>query len=289
MTNHKPRVSIGLPVYNEERFVEETLSSIVAQTYTDFELIISDNASTDQTKEICRDYAEKDPRIRYYQNKQNLGAAWNYNYVFELSGSEYFKWATGNDVCDTEFLRRCVDGLDENPSAVLCYSKTTVIDEFGGIVVMEEVPLELDSPDVVMRFFRLMSPMVYCHSPLAGLIRSSILKKTRLIGKYLASDRCLTAELGLYGPFHEIPERLFFRRNHPGNVGTKITDLAFFDPSRKVSIVLPEWRVCGEHLYSIQRTSLQFKLKVRLVKAVLRWVFYRRKVFLNDLRAVSPI
>ena len=90
--NNRSRVSIGLPVYNGEKYLEQALISILSQTYTDFELIISDNASTDRTQAICREYAAKDPRIRYYCNEENLGAAPNHNRVFELASGEYFKW-----------------------------------------------------------------------------------------------------------------------------------------------------------------------------------------------------
>ena len=89
MSNNKPRISIGMPVFNGEKFIAETLDSLLTQTYSDFELIISDNASTDNTEQICRKYASKDPRINYFRNKSNFGAAKNYNRVFKLSSGEY--------------------------------------------------------------------------------------------------------------------------------------------------------------------------------------------------------
>src|SRR6266536_1939108 len=91
----RTRVSIGLPVFNGERFVAEAIDSILAQTFEDFELIISDNASTDGTEEICRCYAEKDERIRFVRNRENYGAAFNFNQTFHLSSGGYFKWVEG--------------------------------------------------------------------------------------------------------------------------------------------------------------------------------------------------
>ena len=126
-----PRVSIGLPVYNGEKFIREAIDSIFSQTFEDFELIISDNGSTDRTQQICQAYAAQDLRIRYYRNKKNIGAARNYNLVFELASGEYFKWAAHDDLCAPEYLERCVEILDRDPDVVLCYPKTSIIDEHG--------------------------------------------------------------------------------------------------------------------------------------------------------------
>ena len=104
----KLRVTIGLPVYNGETYLEETLDSILNQTYTEFELIISDNGSSDGTRLICEEYAAKDDRIKYYRSVKNLGAAPNYNRAFELSSGEYFKWADYDDPLAPEFLSKCV-------------------------------------------------------------------------------------------------------------------------------------------------------------------------------------
>src|SRR5215813_13707549 len=134
MSNCKPRVTIGLPVYNGERFLEQTLDSLLVQSYADFELIISDNASTDRTEEICRVYALKERRIRYSRNEANRGYAWNYNHLFALSTGEYFKWATADDVCQPNYLARCVDVLDSDPSIVLAFPKTRFIDETGELL-----------------------------------------------------------------------------------------------------------------------------------------------------------
>ena len=109
MTQNKPRVSIGLPIYNGENLVIETLDSFLSQTFSDFEVIISDNGSIDRTQQICEDYAAKDGRIKYYRNLKNLGVAPNLNRVFELSSGEYFKWADHDDLLAPDFLLRCVE------------------------------------------------------------------------------------------------------------------------------------------------------------------------------------
>src|SRR5262249_32985361 len=121
MNSRKPRVSIGLYVYNGARFLEDTLDSLLAQTYTDFELIISDNASTDRTEEICRTYAAKDQRVRYYRSKKNVGVGRNCNRVFELATGDYFKWATADDLCKPELVARCLELLENDRPVVLAY------------------------------------------------------------------------------------------------------------------------------------------------------------------------
>ncbi|MFP3867794.1 MAG: glycosyltransferase family 2 protein [Desulfobacteraceae bacterium] len=283
MSNNNPRVSIGLPVYNGARWLKEALDSFLAQTFEDFELIISDNASTDKTPEICRAYAARDARIRYYRNEKNLGAAENYNRVFHLSTGEYFKWAADDDWCAPNCLEQCVEVLDSKPEVVLCYTKTTVIDENGATIPMAEDNLNLYSPNVPERFLQTLTKIKFCHNIIFGLMRRNTLAKTPLQGKYLAADRCLVAELALHGPFWEIPERLFFRRKHSGNIGTSLKDMSFYDPSLKVLFVLPEWKVLLEHWKSIRRSPHNLVMKMRLLVAVLASAYTKRMILLKQL------
>ena len=129
--NNRPLLSIGFPVYNGQRYLETTLSSILGQTFTDFVLTISDNGSTDATSEICREFAARDPRVRFHRSESNRGLSWNYNRVLELSSGKYFKWMADDDLYEPEFVERCVDVLERDPDVVLCYTRTVLIDEFG--------------------------------------------------------------------------------------------------------------------------------------------------------------
>ncbi|MER3486233.1 MAG: hypothetical protein C4345_09945 [Chloroflexota bacterium] len=162
-----PRVSIGLPVYNRQQYVGEAIESILAQTFADFELIISDNASTDATGVICQEYARKDARVRYYRNAINIGAAKNFNRVFHLSSGEYFKWMASDDICAPTFIERCVEALDGDTGAVLAYSRARCIDEHGAVVpryvhFVQYTPLP---PDAVGRFRRLVGGGVFERNP----------------------------------------------------------------------------------------------------------------------------
>jgi len=118
------RISIGMPAYNCERYIAQSIESLLAQTYGSFELVISDNASTDGTEQICREYATRDKRIRYIRRTENIGGPGNFRYVFAQCTGEFHKWATADDYCHPSFLERCLGVLESNPKTVLCYPKT---------------------------------------------------------------------------------------------------------------------------------------------------------------------
>jgi glycosyltransferase involved in cell wall biosynthesis len=233
-----PRVSVGVPVYNGERYLAETLASLRAQTLQDLEIVISDNASTDRTPDICRGFQAMDPRVRYFRNDRNIGAAANFNRVFELSTAPLFHGGACDDLYDPRFLERCVDALDRHPDAVLSHARTRMIGERG-----EPLPFDPErncyigsygdvqgaSGDVIrpqpLRVAEAASPASRFRDvlwrmgaawPLSGVIRSEALRRTALYGLYSGADKVLLAELALLGRFHEIGEELFAKRMHRG-------------------------------------------------------------------------
>ncbi|NET59587.1 MAG: glycosyltransferase family 2 protein [Symploca sp. SIO2E6] len=282
MKDLQPRISIGLPVYNGEKFLEASLNSLLAQTFKDFELIISDNASTDRTREICQAYAAQDKRIRYYYNQENRGPAWNYNRVFELSRGEYFKWAAHDDICAPEFLEKCTEVLDNHPYVVLCYPKTKIINEFSELIQNYNVELKTSSPKPHERFYDLTRLHHRCYQ-IFGVIRSSILSSTPLIGNYAGSDRVLLARLSLHGQFGELPEYLFSARRHSQqsieilfNPKRKLTRLhqysVWFDPANASRIILPNWRIFHEYLMSIQQAPLSLYERICCYLQMVHWL-----------------
>jgi glycosyltransferase involved in cell wall biosynthesis len=227
-----PKVSIGMPVYNAERYLEQALDSILSQTFDDFELVISDNASTDRTEEICKKYAAKDSRVRYFRQRQNYGLIYNFNVVFRLSGGEYFKWAASDDICAPDYLARAVEVLDSDPSVVLAWAKTVGIDENGNRVPMRyEVsdlnsPESVYSPDPTVRFRRLIENIFWADGPLYGVMRSSALASTKALHpRHMSGDQILLTELSLMGRLYEIPEELFFSRVHAQKTSHSQKDL----------------------------------------------------------------
>jgi glycosyltransferase involved in cell wall biosynthesis len=232
MSSPTRKVSLGMPVYNGERYLEEALKSLLAQSFQDFEIVISDNASTDATEEICRTYARNDDRINYFRSDRNKGVLYNFNEVFRRSQGDYFKWAASDDVCGRDYLRYAVQKLDEDPSVVLVWAKTVGIDEQGERVHLPyEVsdlnsPSSVYSPDPVIRLSRLLRNIWWVDGPFYGVIRSDALARTRwLHPPHPSGDEILLAELSLKGRFYEIPEELFFTRVHAGKTSRQHSTL----------------------------------------------------------------
>ena len=207
MTDRTPTISIGLPVYNGEQFLEEAINSILAQTFTDFELIISDNASTDRTSEICRDFQTKDTRVRYHRNETNIGGANNTNLTFQLSQGKYFRWAAHDDVCEPQLLEKCMEVLDSNPAVVLSYGQTININEMGEITGREILQLgESDTPH--QRLLEISDRSHRCEV-IYGLYRSDILRSTRLLQNYTDADRTLLCEFKVCTEDFKISKNLY--------------------------------------------------------------------------------
>lgn len=271
-----PKLSIGLPVYNAERYLRDALDSILSQTYRDFELVISDNASTDSTAEICAGYAEKDQRIRFHRNAKNLGAAENFNKVFNLSVGMYFKWAAYDDMCAPEFLDRCVSLLDREPKVVLCYPKTILVNSQGEKISLYDDRLNLDQQRPHQRLRHILK-FINLANPVFGVIRSGALKKTRLLGKYFGADYILLIELALQGCFYEIPEYLFYRRDHELNSRrlpkTQLAD--WWDTSNKGIFRHLQNRHIAEQYAAITKSELSWNDKTLCYMQMANWVIRR--------------
>jgi glycosyltransferase involved in cell wall biosynthesis len=270
-----PRLSVGLAVYNGERYLAEALDSILSQTFTDFELIISDNASNDNTERICREYAAKDSRIRYYRNAINIGGANNENRTFELARGEYFRWAADDDVCAPDLFAKCIEVLDQDPEVVLCHSIVDEIDEHGR--PLRTLDRNKASSTKPYERFRSLTSLDYNCEETYGIIRSEVLRNTRLQPNYTDSDRTLLAELGLHGRFYQVPEPLFYRRIHPGMSTMVFSDwrerMTWFNPSLdEDSIVLPNWQQFFHYLLIIAESPLNLYEKIRCYLRMLSWL-----------------
>ncbi len=188
-----PRVSLGLPVYNGERFLRAAIDSLLAQTFTDFELIICDNASTDATSAICREFSARDSRIRYFRNEQNIGPAANFNLAFGRARGEYFKWAAADDLCEPDLLALCVDALDRDPDAAMAFTGTKCIDADANVAGQDNYILATDSPSPQRRFRSLIFVDHRRHGAFEafGLYRSRVLQDTPLFEAYCRGDSVL--------------------------------------------------------------------------------------------------
>jgi len=282
-----PALSVGMPVYNGEPYLESSLASILGQSFRDLELVISDNASTDETEKICRHWATRDPRVRYFRNDRNVGAAANYNRVFHLSRGRYFKWAAADDLLAEGFLGRCVAELEKDPGVVLSYARTTIIGSDGQPLRPYEDGLDLRQDCPVSRFRGFLDAVGECNA-VFGVIRSDVLRRTPLIGHYVGSDIVLLAELSLHGPLHEIPDRLFLRRDHP-EASSSNKDVSsqqdFFDPGIRGRA---EMTVCRHHLHylgAVRRSPLPGRQRRSLYTHVLRHAVWDRRRIRGELAA----
>ena len=215
-----PIVSIGLPVYNGEDFLKYALDSLLSQTFRDFEIIISDNASTDNTPKICQEYVLRDKRIRYIRQNNNMGALWNFNFVLKQSNKEYFIWVSADDKLHPEFLEKNIDILEKNKN-VVC--------SIGDVIYSDDVNYEFKSNNETKKTFRqryvkstygtyeskvrtylkfFQASMMY------GLYRRDKLQKSITINKiFLAFDLTIILNVLKYGDFHVIDENLLHRYN----------------------------------------------------------------------------
>jgi glycosyltransferase involved in cell wall biosynthesis len=234
-----------MPVYNGEKYIAQALDSFLRQTYTDFELIISDNASTDSTEAICRDYAGRDPRIRYERLEKNVGLYPNFDRVFTSARGEYFKWAAHDDVCAETFLEACVAALDADPCIVLSYCEMQPIGESGQFIAKSKVwerVRRVNSRRVAFRFRDVIMQWPDL-GEIYGVIRTRLLKLAPVMTPYGGGgEKAILAVLCLRGRFHRIPKSLFFYRCHPAQDGVLGGKLDIVAIQININIFLAYWK-----------------------------------------------
>jgi glycosyltransferase involved in cell wall biosynthesis len=266
--------SIGMPVFNGENFVAQAIASILDQTYSNFELIVSDNASTDATQEICLKFAQQDSRIRYIRNARNLGADPNYNAVFRQASGTFFKWAAHDDVLAPTFLERCVTALKENPDAVLVQSLVRQIDESGRTLCIYDSALHGSSSSRASDRYASAILIPHWGTELFGLIRRDELGRTSLHGGFHHSDRVLVAELALLGKFVQIQEPLFGNRDHDARyvrASRGANRVKWHDTSRDRKVDFSIWRLIREYDGMISRYVEGPDERRRCRRHLMRW------------------
>ena len=229
---HSPKLSIGIPVYNGERFLPALFANLTAQTFRDFEIVVSDNASTDLTAQICDEWMRRDPRIRYHRNARNLGACANFNQVFALSKGPLFKWAACDDSYGPGYLEACVRILDEHPDVVLAQTDVVCVDDSGtpferdaatGHFIIPGTtlhyatdPIDIgESSSALGRFYDVLF-RCRSNSQIFGVVRREALARTALLPNFLGSEKATVLELSLLGRFGQDRAPLFHRCYHPG-------------------------------------------------------------------------
>jgi glycosyltransferase involved in cell wall biosynthesis len=267
-----PLVSIGLPVCNGERFLAQALDTLLGQTLRDFELIISDNASTDGTADICLDYAAHDARIRYIRQACNIGGARNWNFVALEARGRYFKWASADDFCDPRMLEKCVAVLSADPSVVLCYGRACIVDE----ETEERWPFAHDysalDPRPSERFTTVFRSLVLNNAQ-QGVLRLDVLRRTGLDRPFPHGDLVLMAELALHGRFVLLPDILFYRRLGPRTWSMRRPPAelqAFFYPGLAARPRVDRLRFYLDYFKTVLRAPITAAEKLRTLPVIAR-------------------
>jgi glycosyltransferase involved in cell wall biosynthesis len=271
MASH-PKVSVGLPVYNGAEFLAEAIESVLKQTFRDLELIISDNASTDATREICLRYAAEDERIAYHRQDHNIGAGPNHNFCARRASGEFFRWASHDDLMEPEYLAKCVAALRANPDAVLCHTRTRIIGDRGEATAEHLAGLDSDRPSD--RFAAVILRPHWCVE-IFGVIRTRALLETNLMSGYFGGDKTLLAELALLGRMLHVPEPLFVNRDHPGRSLRAVPfdkRQAFHDTGNARRRVT-HWALYTDYWRAVQRHLPDGPEKTRCYGHLVRWWF----------------
>ncbi len=281
-----PTVSIAIPTYNCEKYIAQSVESLLGQTYGDFELVISDNASTDGTEAICRKYEAIDKRVRYVRRADNIGGPGNFRHVFSLCGAKYHKWSTADDYWHPRFLEEAVAELDRDSDVVLCYPMTRLIDASGAKIEDYADNLDLSSNSPRQRFRDLYARIGLCNAHL-GLLRRDAMLKTRLIAGHKASDIDFLAEMAMLGKFKLLPDVRFFRRYHPASSSWGRADeqhqKAYYDPKNTANLGVDTWRRFAYQFGMIHRCPIAWGDKAALYKDLGRGMRHKRDVLWREL------
>jgi glycosyltransferase involved in cell wall biosynthesis len=273
---------VGVPVYNGERYLAGALDGILAQTFRDFVLLISDNASVDGTREICESYARRDSRIQYVRHPANGGAAWNFNELVRRCRTPLFCWHAADDKAEPGYLRACVDLLETCPDAALAYTVAVPIDGSDAALKFSTEPRPFHSHSVAERFTACFDPFPYPENVFYGVMRMSHLQRTRLLGAFGGSDRAFSAELSLYGRFVRIEQPLFRRRIQPAPQPE--AEVQRYNAGRRVKYSMREWRILFWNLRSATRAPAPAEGRATLIRALARRLFVLRGVYAYELK-----
>lgn len=280
------KVAIGLPVYNGEKWLPSTLESILDQTYDDFDLLISDNASTDATRSICQELALRDDRIRYVQNERNVGVFGNFDLAFHRTNSKYFKWCAVGDAWDKHYIEKAVEVLDRDESVVLVHSRATTLGHATIDPRMMTARLHLVQDDPTERYREYLIN-VRLNNIMFGLIRSDQLRRTALNRVFHASDVCMIAELALRGKFVEIPEVLFYRRmdQRTSTLLKNAEDtLQFFSEEPTSPSAMWHWKIAQTLVSRLMVSPVTATQKLGLLRFLTKRMFWERQTLMRELK-----
>ena len=293
MDQGSPLVTIGMPAYNGGRFLARALDSLLAQDYPNWELVISDDCSTDETQSIARDYAGRSDRIRYVRHDANLGEMANFNFALGQARGPYFMWAADHDLWDSTFISRCVAGLEADAKTVLAYPQSMLVDEDDRVLEEMDDQIDVGQPTALARYKHLIWRLSICNM-VYGVARREALSATGGYGDVLAPDRLVLAQMALQGPILRVGGHLFLRRrNRPPEtldeaIARQLVDL---DPSKgreRANLPAPRLfrRLRDLHMRAIDESSMSSLEKLDARIATLACFHMRHHVASNLVRVL---
>ena len=284
-TQAAPTVSIGVPVRNGERFLPETLESLLAQSFTDLEILVCDNASDDRTRVIVRDFSRSDRRVRYVRQPHDIGFVANCNYALALANGRFFQWTAADDVWHPDFVRQAVDVLQTDRTVISCYAETAIIDASGTVINHEDYVLDLDAavPSQRLRaFFSANRRRGYRSHAIFGLTRTDVLRDVGGHSQHVSGDWVTLVALCARGRIHRLPQVLFYNRDHTDRstgaqgrttrCGSALSQRLgggprpsseWFDPAKQGRIVLPDWDILWQYTLAVTHAPMKPAERVR--------------------------
>ena len=280
-----PAVSIGMPAFNSACTLRASIDCLLDQTFRDFELIISDNASSDATWTIIQEYASRDSRVVGLKQSRNIGANGNYSAVFRVARGRYFKWASSNDWCSAEFLALCVAHLEAHSDVALVAPRTRLFTDTpsDAIDYVHDVPF--DQADAVERFKRVCQQLAL-NNVLNGVVRTDVLRRTQLIEHYPGADVVLLGHIALLGKITLLDDYLFYRRmdrETATHLMNKEELHRHHYPQRTVRSLFPTWRFMAGWVGAIRSSNLSDGDARRALLWVMRVANWRRADLSRDL------
>lgn len=281
------KVIVGLPVYNGQKFLGAAIESHLSQSFGDFDLVISDNGSTDTTQAICTDYASKDKRVKYLRSPENRGILWNHRRVLEAieNPNQYFRWAGADDIMGPGLLQSMVAILDSRPEVEAVMPDTKNIDDRGEIIGSMARTLDLQSTDVYERAHDILTAR-YQHVVAYGLLRASTLQLMRTGPNFIGWDPVFIWELALRGQVEQLAGPVLLRRFHPGSIShvkTVKEMRKWVEPNAKGGMNFPHWTWAYEHLRVLLATPLSMRDRFRIGKFLARHTIVQRALLFRDV------
>ena len=281
------KVVIGLPVYNGQKYLGAAIESHLSQSFGDFDLVISDNGSTDATSEICENYASKDKRIKYLRSPENRGILWNHRRVFEAieSPNQYFRWAGADDIMEPGLLQAMVEVLNARPEVEAVVPDTKNINDHDEIIGSMARTLDLQSSDVFERAHAVLVAN-YQHVIAYGLLRASTLRLMRTRPDYIGWDPVFVWELALRGQLVQLAGPVLLRRFHSGSISRVKTAKEmrkWVEPNSKAGMNFPHWTWAYERARAVIASPLSTRDTLRIGMFLARATMWQRGALARDV------